>query len=593
MTFCSPAQCGKSTVLENSLGQRLDDRPKPVLLVLPTEQLAKTRTGPRIQRYLQETPVLWERTARGKAFARTQMTVAGASLRLAWAGSVSQLASDSVADVFVDEVDQMAGSVNAQGGVLEQAEARNAAFEDGILVVCSTPTEGNVQPEEDERTGLVHWKVALGAQLASMVWTKWQEGTRHEYAVPCPSCSEFFVPRSDLLVYPKDGTAVEIRDQAGVACPHCGAVAREEWRDWMRRRGVYVCPGQKPAPWVEGASSVTVHDVVAGTEHDVELGDFVRGGDTAANDPSFWVSGLLNWNRKRSFGFLAVRLARALRSGDPAALRGVKNLQLGECVWFGGDAPSVEQVSTKKDARKVGDVPDWARALFLTVDVQGDRLVWLIRAHGQREASALVDHGELWGSTKKVDVWNQLTDLAGERYGGRKISRVAVDSGFLPEQVYTWVLGFGSRAHATKGQSTNIAKAPYRASEIEVTDQTGRKRTITLWLLDVDRLKLWVHTQIDGGPKSRPLWTVPADVSEDYLAQVVAEERIRQGDRFVWKRTGPNHLLDCEALQRFLGVHYKRALNRIEAEEAAPKPVTDQQQRRIFRRRTKRDRGAW
>jgi hypothetical protein len=52
-------------------------------------------------------------------------------------------------------------------------------------------------------------------------------------------------------------------------------------------------------------------------------------------------------------------------------------------------------------------------------------------------------------------------------------------------------------------------------------------------------------------PDNGPVWEVPDDIDEDYLAQMEGEHRIKKSGKWMWERIGsrPNHLFDCEAMQ--------------------------------------------
>lgn len=52
-------------------------------------------------------------------------------------------------------------------------------------------------------------------------------------------------------------------------------------------------------------------------------------------------------------------------------------------------------------------------------------------------------------------------------------------------------------------------------------------------------------------PDNGPVWEVPDDIDEDYLAQMEGEHRIKKGGKWMWERIGSraNHLWDAESMQ--------------------------------------------
>ena len=181
------SQMGKTAGLLNVIGHRLDDDPAPIIYVGPTRNNIDNVIEPKIMDMIKGVPTLWAKMAKGKKATKTHKRIAGISLRLAWAGSPTELASDSAVLVLVDEIDRMDDNVKGEGNVFELAEARTSTYPDGRVIGTSTPTIGNVDTFVHLVTELEHW--AVSDTVASPIWRLWQEGSRHEWAWPCPHCS--------------------------------------------------------------------------------------------------------------------------------------------------------------------------------------------------------------------------------------------------------------------------------------------------------------------------------------------------------------------------------------------------------------------
>ena len=160
IVFMSGAQVSKTEMLLDIIGQRLDQKPAPILYVGPTLDFVTKQFEPRLMALLDEAPRLMGKVARGKRLSKTRKLVAGVPLRLAHAGSSTALKSDPAALALIDEFDGMLGNVNRQGGPLGLVEARGFNFADFCCVVTSTPRRGMVDIEKDEASGLEFWAVA-------------------------------------------------------------------------------------------------------------------------------------------------------------------------------------------------------------------------------------------------------------------------------------------------------------------------------------------------------------------------------------------------------------------------------------------------
>lgn len=520
------SQMGKTAGLLNVIGQRLDDDPAPIIYVAPTRNNIDNVVEPKIMDMLKGVPTLWAKTAKGKKATKTHKRIASVSLRLAWAGSPTELASDSAVLVLVDEIDRMEENVKGEGNVFELAEARTSTYPDGRVVGSSTPTTGNVDTFIHPTSGLEHWVVS--DTVASPIWRLWQEGTRHEWAWPCPHCHDYFVLRFKHLKWPEKITPDEARYKAALACPNCGVLIGDSHKAAMNLLGAYVAPGQ----------SITKNGEIIG-EADT------RQSDTA----SFWVSGLCSFSSKKSFGFLAKKFLAAVCSSEPERIQGVINTDFGELFKLGGDVPEWIMVAARKRGYVQGEMPQGVNLLTSGVDVQKDRLVYVVRGWGAHYESWLIEHGELWGETDKPEIWQRLSQLATTLWQTVPLSRMAIDSGYQTQQVYQFCRLHKNIALATKGHDS--LDKPFKKTDIDVNVH-GKIIThgLQLWHFNADQMKSWVHSRIEWPVDQPGGWWLPEDISEDYCKQIVAEQRsVKPSGRVIWvKVKKDNHYLDAEAL---------------------------------------------
>lgn len=567
-------QMGKTAGLLNIVGQKLDDDPAPMLYIGPTKSNVDRVIEPELTKMLKSAPSLWMKTDKSRRAQKLAKNVAGVSVRLAWAGSPTELASQPAHTVFVDERDRMK-PVPGEGDVMELADARTSNYRGGRIIGTSTPTEGNVDVEVNAKTGIEHWKVAETKDVVSPIWRLWQGGTRHEWAVPCPHCTEYFVPRLRNLWWPEKASPRVARREARLVCPRCGAQIEEISKTAMNAAGHFLAPGQNV---VDGA---------------------VTGEPPESDTASFWVTGLMSpW---RSFGERASAYVRALREGDQETLRVVINTGFGELYAFRGEAPPAAAVRACAGAYKFGQVPAAVRALTCGVDVQKMRLVYAVRGWSYSMESWLIESGEIHGETDQLQVWMDLGQLLERRWGeskdkpGLALIRMGIDSGYRPgdkwrrpENLIYQFCDRHRRSVPTKGHDRQ--NKPLQPALIDVTLR-GQvyKRGLQLWHIDSDYFKSWVHDRLKW-PEDQPgrFW-VPSDVSEDYCLQLTSETRVPKPSGIAtWiKIRSENHLLDCEAINvamaQSLGFHRRARRRKAEApattgdaepvQQPAPQPL--------------------
>lgn len=535
VTFVMGTQMGKSVTMENVCGHRLDEDPTPIMYVGPTAPLLKNTVVPKFMDMINGAATLLKKldVSRSSTFVKW---LAGTKLRFAWAGSPTELAADSAGLILVDEVDRIVNT--SEGDTTEIIEARGDAYVDSKVGYTATPTAGKVERRVDERTGLWHWQKGKAAAIRSKIWQLWQAGTRHEWAIPCPECGEYFIPSSDLLWWPGKGTEDECspdeaEKHARLSCPTSGCQIEDKWRPWMNTRGVAVAPGERitKAGQIEGIADT------AGFTH-----------------YSIWISGLCSFAAKKSYGFLAKKLLGAQVSGDPATLQGVLNTGFGECYAEAGDVPTWEEVKGMRYGYAEGEIILPPKKIYCTVDVQKNRLVYVIRAWYAGQASALVEHGELWGDTDQGEVWDALGDLIDTEYNGYVINETGVDIGYRDDKVYEFINNHKGRVVALRGRDK--LEKPYKKELVEVSKQGKvRKRGDARWAFDSPLAKRWVHSRFGQKDTRLGWWIIHQQVTDDYCRQLVGEEWSEVDGCF--RQVGENHYLDCEAMQYIMSLRDK------------------------------------
>jgi phage terminase large subunit GpA-like protein len=507
------AQVGWTEMLLNVIGYHIDRDPTPILMLNPTIEMAQTTSKDRIAPMLRDSPAL-----------RTRV--------------VSSKYRDS-ADTILHKT--------FPGGHLTLAGANSPASLASRpirLVLCdevdrypvSAGTEGDpVSLARKRSTTFWNRKLLMGStptvKGASRIEAAFETSDQRYYHVPCPHCGVMDKLSWPNVKYPEDNPRA-----AWYACQSCGGVITDADKARMLPKG----------KWVATVKS----DGVAGF-HICEL-------------YSPWVT----------FGQMAAAFVEAKRS--PETLRTWINTSLGETWVESGDAPSWERVLSQRTDYQTGEVPDGVFALIAGVDVQKNRLVYVVRGFGAEMYSALIEHGELYGETDQPEVWGRLSNLLADRWGDdMAIQLMLIDSGYRSDHVYAFARRF-QQVRATKGHDT--LSAPFKASKVDVTVRGKVERKgLQLWHVDSGYFKSWIHSRI-AWPVGEPgAWVLPEDVSDEYCKQVVAESQIALANgRRIWKVMRPdNHYLDAEVLATagayMLQIHRARPEAKKPAE--APKAV--------------------
>jgi phage terminase large subunit GpA-like protein len=421
--------------------------------------------------------------------------------------------------VLIDERDRMDGDVGGEGDPVALAEARTATYPDGKVIVTSTPTlEG-----------------------ASPIWALYEQGTRFEWSWPCPECNAYFVPRFELLKWSEKATPAQAKRTARLLCPHCSALIEDKHRTAMNAAGRYETTG-----------------------------------DPDSDCASFWVSGLASpW---RSWGDCARSWIEAVRSGETSRMQAVKNTVFGELYKLQGEAPASAVVAALRGAYVMDECPTEARILTAGVDLQADRLVYVVRAWAERSTSWLIRHGEIYGDTLTEAPWGELAELLSAEWGGKRVRMMLVDSGYRPQPVYDFARRFPGRVLPSKGHDTLAKPVAVTALDTTARGKTA-PRTARLAHVDAGYFKAFVHGRL-AWPLDQPgAWHLPSDTTDDYCQQIVAEGRItKPNGRVIWVRTSKaNHYLDAEALAcaaaHLMGVHSLPKARATSTPAAAPKPA--------------------
>lgn len=582
--FCGPAQTGKTVGLgEGWLTHAVINDPGDMLIVQMTQDKAREYSKQRIDRAIRNSPAL---KAQRSAVARDdnlhdKQFRNGMWLRVAWP-TVTNLSSTSYRYAFGTDYDRWNGGkedVDGEGDGFAMMGKRVTTFlSRGMVAVESSPGRPIVDPSW--RPSSLHEAPPVGTpETGGGILGIYNRGDRRRWYWQCPHCAEWMEARPGLSLFalPPDEELLEgireldidtfARQHARVICPNSGCVVKYALREEMNRKGRWLQDGLRldalgnvsgtprtssiASYWLGGVAATYVSWETLLRKHLQALADFAMNGSEQA------------WQTTVNTDQGAPYMSRHLAEAAAAAEKGLK---------------------TEADlARYV--VPDWARFVVASVDVQGGRnarFVVQIKAVGEHKEQSLVDRYSITHSTREgmaeefapidpasyPEDWDVLTErVVKATYRTSDPTRevrvrfTVVDSGGedgVTANAYAWWRrlrrqGLHDRVVLSKGVSTRV---DWHTRETMVGGKQG-SGDIPLLLYDPNKFKDMVHGGLQRRMPGPGYYHFPTPkgpthplgwVTQAFYDELYAE--VRQPDG-TWQQVKPrNETLDlcCMAL---------------------------------------------
>lgn len=528
ISLCFGTQLGKSETLMNLIGYCVDEDPGSMLMVYPTDELARSISKNRIEPMIRSCPALeakWNLTASETL----ELQFSGMYLALVGANSPSKLASRPVKYLLFDEVDKFPMRAGKDSSPIELASERTKTFSHRKEVLASTPTYSE---------GVI-WQEFINSQVSK------------RYYVPCPHCGLMQQLELKNIKWPEDlnsSTNKQEREsrvltETWYECPACHErindidklpmLSRGEWRPVKREKG----PDGKYV-WTEEKDPRSKPESVAYNLNSIY---------------SPWVT----------FGQIAQKFLRS--KDDPISFMNFMNGWLAE-PWEPSSATmNSDAVMKLQRPYERTIVPKEAQILTCGVDVQLDHMWYEVRAWGPRITSWLVDYG-------RVETWAEIEEILDRPWRTELCQDILIqlaflDSGYRTEEVYEFCAAHSGLAFPTKGSSSVVVKSPLLESQVEKAEWGGLK----LFIVDTNYYKNFISGRIHPTSEMPERWFVYEGIHREYAEQICSEHRVKEVDskgrvKEVWKPVTehtPNHLLDCSVLTTAaaerMGVRYLMA----------------------------------
>lgn len=514
IVFMKSAQVGATEAGNNWIGYTIHHSPAPMMLVMPSLDLAKRNSKGRVDPLIDESPVLRERV-KDKRSRDSSNTVfskefKGGILVMTGANSASGLRSMPVKKLFTDEIDAYPGDIDGEGDPLDLARARTRTFSRRKHFMPSTPTTAGKSKVE-----------------------KWFNMSDQRYFhVPCPHCHEKQRLIFSQLKWQKDEAGNPDLNTVTYECLFC----EKQIENWQKTKML------KAGEWIP--------------EVPEQGGKVVGYHINSLYSPVGWYS----WSELVK-DFLDAK-------GDPTKLKTFVNTVLGEVWKDKSEVPDWQRLYERREPYEIGTVPTGGVFLTAGVDVQADRFEVEIVAWGRNKVSWSVEYLVLPGDTALEATWDQLHELLSRSWPlaegeGRSLAlkMMAVDSGYNTNVVYNWVRKFPqNRVIAVKGQESLMTLiGPPRAVDVRESGKVIR-RGIKMWSVGVNLAKQelygWLRQSkaLDGQADNFGYCHFP-EYSEEFFKMLTAEELVSKTNKgyvkVEWqKHRERNEALDCRVYAR-------------------------------------------
>jgi len=506
IVIVASSQVGKTECEMNMLSYAIDIDPGPIMLVMPTVDVAKDFSKRRIAPMIRDTKNLREKIgeAKSKDGKNTVLkkSYPGGMLTITGSNSPASLASVPARYIFGDERDRWAKDAGGEGDPWGLVEARTITFYNHKMIEVSTPT----------------------IKGSSAIEKAFYTGTQEYWCVQCPHCKEYHYIEFEHIKfeYHTNQAGKEkqyIVDNAEYVCPGCGCISSES--DMKKQEKKWIA--KNPEAYENGTRS-------------------------------FWINGFSSpW-----MGWRTICLKFLEAKDDPEKLKTVFNTLLGKLWEDRGDLEDEEELLKRREIYGV-ELPDGVLCLTCGVDTQNNRLEYEVVGYGHRKETWGIEKGMIMGDPSEEDTWEGLDRIIEKEWTFRdkkalRISLTFVDSGGLRTQdVYEQCAKrIGKRVFAIKGANNEghpYTKPPNKVNIIKNDRVIGKA---WLYMIGVDTGKEQIMSALKVQTPGRRYCHFPLEEEKgydiSYFNGLLSEKMTNKNGRWVWEKL-PGHrrneALDC------------------------------------------------
>lgn len=490
----SAAQLGKTEIILNIIGYFIDQEPSPILMLNPTLDMAQSFSKDRLAPMIRDTPCLsgkiQDPRARDSGNTLLHKKFAGGHITMSGANSPASLASRPIRILLCDEVDRYPVSAGTEGDPLSLAVKRTQNFWNRKIIWVSTPT----------------------IKGASRIEAAYNEGTREEWCVPCPTCGALNAFDWQRILY-KD-----FREPV-MKCCNCGALHNEhEWK-----------AGQIKGRWLKNSAKADE----LGTERNLKTRSF----------------------HLNSFASPWARWADLINQHEEAVRGGAENIKVWHNTVMGLSFELAETLSDDiANAQGLRDdynaeLPDGVLVLTCGVDTQDDRLELEVVGWGENKESWGIEYRVIYGDPGQSEVWEKLDEFLLKNFSyadgsSEIIACTCIDSGgHHTDDVYKFCKG-----KAKRNIFAIIGRGGQGRPKVNKPSRNNRAK-VPLFTLGVDNLKAELYSRLKIKQAGPGACHFPKDLklgyNESYFKGLLSE-------RLVIRRVRGREVASWEVISRGL-----------------------------------------
>lgn len=472
--FMKGTQIGATEAGNNWFGYTAHLCPAPMMMVLPTEEMAKKHSKQKVAPTIDETPVLRDRIkeAKSRDSGNTMLLkeFVGGMLLLAGSNSGASFRNVSIKNLFLDDVDGYPLGVEEEGDPLGLAKNRTDAFGNRKIYIVSTPTNKG----------------------SSRIEQEYEDSDQRKFYVPCPHCNEKQVLMWSGIIFEHKNYNLE--GDIKYRCISCGALFEEHHKTWMLENGEWI-PSNPGHPH-RGYHLSSLYS------------------------PLGWLS----WEK------IVREFLKAKKHNDRELFKHWTNTRLAETWEEDGEKVSDNALFNRREDYSKELIPEPVCILTAGADVQGDRIEVTTVGWGQSEESWVIEHKILYGDPSKPDVWKHLDEFLLKNYRhfsgySWAIKAACIDTGgHHSKEVYDFVRSRQVRnVYAVKGSSQHGVPIASKPSK----NIPG----IYLYHIGTDTAKDMILGRLKIEEPGAGYMHFCKDLDEEYFKQLTAEKKVTKHRR--------------------------------------------------------------
>ena len=483
IVLCWSSRSSKTESMMNCIRYSIAQDPQSMLIVMPSEKLGRSFTETRFHPSINDCPALEaEKPDNPDQFKLTEMHFKRCTLWVTGANSPANLKGRGVTVLLCDEIDTWPTATEKETGALQQVMERTKDRWNRKHLLTSTPTIEKGQ-----------------------IWKEFKSGDQRYYYVPCPHCGEYQTLKLKQLDFEEEKTKtsgewnmVQVKKLTWYRCEKCEGKIEDRHKLDMLQAGEWRGTVESSEP-----GRVSYH-----------LNCFYPP----------WIT----------FGEIAVQFLNAKKNEED--LQRFVNSWLAEPYFAYGDTSEQEaELMKMRDKEAPEGIQEGFKAI-MTIDVQLDRVYFVIRAWNKDRESILVEYGCVPGFEECQVIAQKFNCMC-----------VFVDMRYRPKVVLEWC-----RDHQGWIPCMGAANLYQQMRWVMLSPSGGLMRGD-----DIRTIRWRPHDYkevLSKRMKSQsPTWKLHKNVGEDYKKQMVGEVRVeRQASRgkFIveWIKRGANHYWDCEVM---------------------------------------------